>query len=340
MFEYLMPLLVMPTYDRTLLDETYRAVVRPADRVRPRARRAVGRLGVGVQQDRRAAELPVPRVRRPGLGFKRGLADDLVVAPYASAHGADGRPGGGVREPPAAGRRGAARARTASTRRSTTRPRGCRAGRRASPSARSWPTTRAWRPSLAYLLLDRPMQRRFDVRPGVPGDRPAAPGARAQDAERSTRIRPKCPAAARHAGRGGRATTASSPTPEHAAPRKCTCSPTAATTWRSPRRAADTAAGATWPSPAGAKTRRATAGERSATSATSRRGEFWSTAHQPTLKQADELRGDLHPGPGRVPPPRRRHRHARRDQRLARGRHRAAADQHDQPRPSRRGRSS
>ena len=29
-FEYLMPLLVMPTYDRTLLDETYRAVV--ADR--------------------------------------------------------------------------------------------------------------------------------------------------------------------------------------------------------------------------------------------------------------------------------------------------------------------
>ena len=27
MFEYLMPLLVMPTYDGTLLDETYRAVV-------------------------------------------------------------------------------------------------------------------------------------------------------------------------------------------------------------------------------------------------------------------------------------------------------------------------
>jgi len=27
MFEYLMPLLVMPTYEHTLLDETYRAVV-------------------------------------------------------------------------------------------------------------------------------------------------------------------------------------------------------------------------------------------------------------------------------------------------------------------------
>ena len=28
MFEYLMPLLVMPTYENTLLDQTYRAVVR------------------------------------------------------------------------------------------------------------------------------------------------------------------------------------------------------------------------------------------------------------------------------------------------------------------------
>ena len=28
MFEYLMPLLVMPTYEHTLLDETYQAVVR------------------------------------------------------------------------------------------------------------------------------------------------------------------------------------------------------------------------------------------------------------------------------------------------------------------------
>ena len=69
-------------------------------------------------------------------------------------------------------------------------------------------------------------------------------------------------------------------------------------------------------------------------------GEFWSTAHQPTLKQADELRGDLLAGPGRVPPPRRRHRDARRDQRLARGRHRAAPHQRHQPRQGRRGRSS
>ena len=35
-------------------------------------------------------------------------------------------------------------------------------------------------------------------------------------------------------------------------------------------------------------------------------GEFWSTAHQPTLKRRGPLRGDLLRGPRRVPPPRRR----------------------------------
>ena len=54
------------------------------------------------------------------------------------------------------------------------------------------------------------------------------------------------------------------------------------------------AAGRTSPSPAGAKTPRATTGARSATSATSASGEFWSTAHQPTLQRAGALRSDLH----------------------------------------------
>ena len=64
MFEYLMPLLVMPTYERTLLDETYRAVVERQIEYGRERERAVGRLGVGLQQDRRAAQLSVPRVRR------------------------------------------------------------------------------------------------------------------------------------------------------------------------------------------------------------------------------------------------------------------------------------
>ena len=48
MFEYLMPLLVMPTYDHTLLDETYKAAVRRSNRVWEKARRAVGYFGVGL----------------------------------------------------------------------------------------------------------------------------------------------------------------------------------------------------------------------------------------------------------------------------------------------------
>ena len=50
MFEYLMPLLVMPTYPGTLLDETYRRRGRAPDAVRRAARRAVGHLRVGLQR--------------------------------------------------------------------------------------------------------------------------------------------------------------------------------------------------------------------------------------------------------------------------------------------------
>ena len=32
----------------------------------------------------------------PGLGLKRGLAEDLVIAPYATRDGADGRAAGSV----------------------------------------------------------------------------------------------------------------------------------------------------------------------------------------------------------------------------------------------------
>ena len=65
-------------------------------------------------------------------------------------------------------------------------------------------------------------------------------------------------------------------------------------------------------------------------------GKFWSTAHQPTLKRAGELRGDLLRGARRVPPPRstgrrRRFRDVHRDRRLAGGRYRAAPGPHHQP---------
>ena len=51
----------------------------------PPTRRAVGDLGVGVCVYRSRRQLSVPGVRRAGLGLKRGLAADLVIAPYATA---------------------------------------------------------------------------------------------------------------------------------------------------------------------------------------------------------------------------------------------------------------
>ena len=93
MFEYLMPLLVMPTYDGTLLDADLR-------RRRWRGRSSTaGERGVpwgisesGYNTHRRAASNYQYRAFGvPGLGLKRGLADDLVVAPYATRAGADGR---------------------------------------------------------------------------------------------------------------------------------------------------------------------------------------------------------------------------------------------------------
>ena len=68
MFEYLMPLLVMPTYENTLLDQTCKAAVeRQIEYGRSRGR-AVGHFGIRLQHDRRSSQLPVPRVwrARPG----------------------------------------------------------------------------------------------------------------------------------------------------------------------------------------------------------------------------------------------------------------------------------
>ena len=85
MFEYLMPLLVMPTYDGTLLDETYRAVV---ERQIEYGRECGVPWGVsesGYYKTDAHLNYQYRAFGVPGLGFKRGLADDLVIAPYATA---------------------------------------------------------------------------------------------------------------------------------------------------------------------------------------------------------------------------------------------------------------
>jgi cyclic beta-1,2-glucan synthetase len=85
MFEYLMPLLVMPTYEHTLLDQTCKGAVR--QQIRYGQLRGVpwgvsesgyNRTDVHLNYQYRAFGVP-------GLGLKRGLAEDLVIAPYATA---------------------------------------------------------------------------------------------------------------------------------------------------------------------------------------------------------------------------------------------------------------
>ena len=84
MFEYLMPLLVMPTYENTLLDETYNvAVGRQIEygkiRSVPWGVSESGFYAFDVHLNYQYQAFGVP-----GLGIKRGLVKDLVIAPYAT----------------------------------------------------------------------------------------------------------------------------------------------------------------------------------------------------------------------------------------------------------------
>ena len=84
MFEYLMPSLLMWSYEGTIMDQSYRAVVH----------RQIGyahRKGVpwGISESGYYAfdanmNYQYRGFGVPGLGFKRGLSEDLVISPYAS----------------------------------------------------------------------------------------------------------------------------------------------------------------------------------------------------------------------------------------------------------------
>jgi len=85
MFEYLMPLLVMPTYEHTLLDQTYKAAV---DRQIEYGKKRGVPWGIsesGYNMIDAHFNYQYRAFGVPGLGLKRGLAEDLVIAPYASA---------------------------------------------------------------------------------------------------------------------------------------------------------------------------------------------------------------------------------------------------------------
>ncbi len=84
MFEYLMPMLLMPSYENTLLDQTCQGAVQR--QIEYGAQRGVpwGISESGYNATDAELNYQYRAFGVPGLGLKRGLGEDLVVAPYAS----------------------------------------------------------------------------------------------------------------------------------------------------------------------------------------------------------------------------------------------------------------
>ena len=165
MFEYLMPLLVMPTYEDTLLDQTYKAAVEGQieygrKRGVPWGMSESGYNAVDVRLNYQYRAFGVP-----GLGLKRGLAEDLVIAPYASALALMVAPKEAclnLQRLAAEGLEGEYGFYEAIDYTPSRIPRG-----KSSAVVRSFMAHHQGMSllSLAYLLLDRPMQKRFESDP-------------------------------------------------------------------------------------------------------------------------------------------------------------------------------
>lgn len=84
MFEYLMPLMVMPTYENTLIDQTYKAAVHCQITYGKRTGLPWGISESGYNMINASSNYQYRAFGVPGLGLKRGLEEDTVIAPYAS----------------------------------------------------------------------------------------------------------------------------------------------------------------------------------------------------------------------------------------------------------------
>ncbi|MBD9425061.1 cyclic beta 1-2 glucan synthetase [Pseudomonas sp. PDM15] len=84
MFEYLMPMLVMPNYPGTLLDQTCRAAVARQIQHGNQLGLPWGVSESGYNTQDAHFNYQYRAFGVPGLGLKRGLGEDMVVAPYAS----------------------------------------------------------------------------------------------------------------------------------------------------------------------------------------------------------------------------------------------------------------
>ncbi|HSF89390.1 MAG TPA: glucoamylase family protein, partial [Saprospiraceae bacterium] len=84
MFEYLMPLLIAPVYESTLLDQTHKGAVRRQIEYGQRRGLPWGLSESCFSMVHANMDYMYRAFGVPGLGLKRGLADDYVVAPYAT----------------------------------------------------------------------------------------------------------------------------------------------------------------------------------------------------------------------------------------------------------------
>lgn len=84
MFEYLMPMLVMPSYDNTLLNQTHHTIVqKQIDYGKKRnVPWGISESGYNIVDSNLNYQYRAFGV--PGLGLKRGLAEDLVISPYST----------------------------------------------------------------------------------------------------------------------------------------------------------------------------------------------------------------------------------------------------------------
>ncbi len=165
MFEYLMPLLVMPMYENTLLDQTCKGAVEQQIAYGNKHGVPWGISESGYNTIDAHLNYQYRAFGVPGLGLKRGLAEDLVIAPYASALAlmvAPEKACANLQRLAAAGLEGRYGFYEAIDYTPSRVPRGQSAAVVRSFMAHHQGMSFL---SLAYLLLDRPMQKRFESDP-------------------------------------------------------------------------------------------------------------------------------------------------------------------------------
>lgn len=85
MFEYLMPALVMRDYEGTLLDQTYKSIVERQIEYGGKNKVPWGISEAAFNARDLQLNYQYGPFGIPGLGLKRGLSEDLVITPYATA---------------------------------------------------------------------------------------------------------------------------------------------------------------------------------------------------------------------------------------------------------------